>query len=148
VSLETTARAIVDATSYMTLGTADEDGVPWVTPVWYAAVDYREFLWISRPEARHSRNIAVRPQVSIVFWDSHVPIDTGKGVYFSARAEQVTDAAELARGMEIFSRTSQAQGGQAYTADDVGETAPFRLYRAVTSECWIGMSGQRTLVAI
>lgn len=146
--LEETARAIVDATSYMTLGTADEDGVPWVTPVWYAAADYREFLWISRPEARHSYNIAVRPQVSIVFWDSHVPIGTGKGVYVAAGAEQVTDAAEIARGMEIFSRRSESQGGRTYTADDVREPAHLRLYHAVVTEHWLGLNDRRTRVEI
>ena len=30
------ARAIIESNRYMVLGTADEDGVPWVTPVWFA----------------------------------------------------------------------------------------------------------------
>jgi hypothetical protein len=33
--LEAMARAIVDSKRYMTLGTADESGLPWVSPVWY-----------------------------------------------------------------------------------------------------------------
>jgi Pyridoxamine 5'-phosphate oxidase len=146
--LAATSRAVIDATAYMTLGTANEDGVPWVTPVWYAAANYREFFWISRPEARHSRNIAVRPQVSIVFWDSHVAIDTGVGVYASAGAEQVTEGEAVDLGMAIFSRISQAQGGRAYTADDVLGSAQLRLYRALPSEWWIGTEGRRTPVAI
>jgi hypothetical protein len=44
----------------MILGTAEQDGTPWVSPVWFAADAYRECLWISSPGARHSRNIAVR----------------------------------------------------------------------------------------
>ena len=56
------ARRIVDANMYMTLATADADGRPWVSPVWYAPVTYAEFLWVSSPEARHSRNIALRPR--------------------------------------------------------------------------------------
>ncbi len=46
----------------MTLGTADEGGTPWVSPVWYAPDGYTEFLWVSDPEARHSRNLAARAE--------------------------------------------------------------------------------------
>ena len=59
-------RAIVDADAYMTLATADAEGRPRVTTVWFAPVDYREFLWVSDPGTTHSRNVAVRPEVSIV----------------------------------------------------------------------------------
>ena len=41
------ARAIIDANSYMTIGSADESGLPWVSPVWFAPVDRREFFWVS-----------------------------------------------------------------------------------------------------
>ncbi|HWM22686.1 MAG TPA: pyridoxamine 5'-phosphate oxidase family protein, partial [Ilumatobacteraceae bacterium] len=57
------ARAILDANRYMTLATADESGVPWASPVWFASADYRAFFWVSAPGARHSRNLAARPQV-------------------------------------------------------------------------------------
>jgi nitroimidazol reductase NimA-like FMN-containing flavoprotein (pyridoxamine 5'-phosphate oxidase superfamily) len=69
-----TAKAIIDANLYMVLGTADEDGHPWGSPVYYAPVDHREFLWVSWPEILHSRNLFGRPQISIVIFDSSVPI--------------------------------------------------------------------------
>jgi hypothetical protein len=28
---------------FMTIGTTDEEGVPWVSPAWYAPAEYREF---------------------------------------------------------------------------------------------------------
>jgi hypothetical protein len=40
--LNAVARAIIDFNLYMVLGTADESGQPWVTPVYYAAADYIE----------------------------------------------------------------------------------------------------------
>ena len=58
-------RSIIDSNRYLTLGTADESGQPWVSPVWYAAAEYREFFWVSSPDARHSRNLARRPEVAI-----------------------------------------------------------------------------------
>src|SRR5688572_30528963 len=83
------ARTIVDSNMYMVLGTADKSGQPWVSPVYYASAGYKEFYWVSSPEVRHSRNIAIRPQVSIVIFDSKVPIGTGQGVYMSAIAEEL-----------------------------------------------------------
>ncbi len=77
--------SIVDSNRFMTLATADGDGVPWASPVWYAPVEYREFLWVSSPEATHSKSLAVRPQLAIVIFDSH---EAGgwKALYMSAIA--------------------------------------------------------------
>ena len=30
------ARRVIDSNQFITIGTADEEGVPWVAPVWYA----------------------------------------------------------------------------------------------------------------
>ena len=127
------ARAIIDANRYMVLGTADEAGLPWVTPVWFAPNGYREFLWVSDPERRHSWNLAVRPQVSIVIFDSTVPISTGQAVYMSAVAEQVTGS-ELEEGMAIFDQVSEAQGLSVWGLENVLPPARNRLYRATASE--------------
>jgi pyridoxamine 5'-phosphate oxidase-like protein len=127
------ARDIIDSTLYMVLGTADESGRPWASPVYYAVTGYREFYWVSSPGATHSRNIAVRPQVSLVVFNSQVPIGTGQGVYMPAMAEEVTDA-DLGRGIGAFSRRSLVHGGSAWTADDVRGRSPLRLFRATASE--------------
>jgi len=137
VEREAMARDIIDGNSYMTLGTADANGLPWASPVWYAPASYREFFWVSKPGARHSQNIAARPEVGIVIFDSTVPISTGKAVYMAARAEQVTAPDEIDRGMAVFSRRSLDQGGREWTGDDVGPTARLRVYRAMASEQFV-----------
>jgi uncharacterized protein YhbP (UPF0306 family) len=143
------ARTIIEANMYMVLGTADKSGRPWVTPVYYASTGYNEFYWVSSPEARHSRNLTICPQVSIVIFDSQAPIGTGQGVYMSAVAEELTNV-ELARGIEIYSRTSLGHGGHAWKQDDVKLPALYRLYRATVSEHSIldpgGHPDHRTLV--
>jgi nitroimidazol reductase NimA-like FMN-containing flavoprotein (pyridoxamine 5'-phosphate oxidase superfamily) len=131
--LEAITRAMIDANLYMTLGTADPAGRPWVSPVYYAVAEYREFFWVSEPEAKHSRNLAARPELSIVIFDSTVPIDTGQGVYMAGVAEELTGA-ELERRIELFSRRSQEHGGRAWTREDVHPPARLRLYRATVSE--------------
>ena len=128
--LEALARAIIDANLYMTLATADESGRPWASPVYFAVEDYREFIWVSRPESTHSRNLAVRPELAIAIFDSRVPINTGQGVYVSGVAEELTGS-DAERAIEIFSGRSQAHGGEPWTLADVRAPAEFRLYAAI-----------------
>ena len=42
---------------------------------------YDALFWVSSPQARHSRNLAARPQVSIVVFDSQVPVGSAAAVY-------------------------------------------------------------------
>jgi nitroimidazol reductase NimA-like FMN-containing flavoprotein (pyridoxamine 5'-phosphate oxidase superfamily) len=131
-----TAKAIIDANLYMVLGTADERGQPWVSPVYYAPVDYREFIWVSRPETLHSHNLLGRPEISIVIFDSSVPIGTGQGVYMAATAEEVTGD-ERVTAIDVFSRRTLGHGGREWTLEDVEQPAEIRLYRATASAHYI-----------
>jgi nitroimidazol reductase NimA-like FMN-containing flavoprotein (pyridoxamine 5'-phosphate oxidase superfamily) len=133
--LEAIARQVIDANQFMTIATADDLGVPWASPVWYAPVGYREFLWVSAPESRHSRNIAARPQVAIVIFDSH---ETGgwKSVYISATASEVP-AAEVEQGLASYNRKSLECGFREWTPDDVRAPAKHRLFRASASEHFV-----------
>ena len=108
---------------------------PWVSPVWFAPAGYTEFFWVSSPERLHSRNVAARPEVSIVIFDSRVPIGTGQAVYMSARAEEVPRRGRP--GDRDLSRRSAEQGGREWTAEDVRPPAPYRLYRATAGEHWV-----------
>ena len=130
--LAAVAREIIDANRYMTLATADGDGRPWAAPVWYAHQGYTDLFWVSRPGARHSRNLAARPEVGIVIFDSTVPIGTGQAVYVEALAAEVEEA-ERGQAIAVFSRRSQAQGAAGWDLANVTGPAPFRLYRARAS---------------
>jgi nitroimidazol reductase NimA-like FMN-containing flavoprotein (pyridoxamine 5'-phosphate oxidase superfamily) len=125
------AQQIIDANRYMTVATTDAGGGPWASPVWFAHVDYREFFWVSDPDARHSRNLAQRPEAAIVIFDSSVPPDQAEAVYLTATAKPVTD------GIEIFSERSVAQGLPEWTLADVTAPARLRLYKATVTERWV-----------
>ena len=133
--LDALARGIIDDNRYMVLGTADGSGRPWVTPVYFAPEGYRAFYWLSSPERRHSRNVAARPEVSIVVFDSRVAIGQGQAVYMAATAAELTGG-ELERGIETFSRVSQSHGAKAWSLEDA-RTAGLRLYRALVSDHWV-----------
>ena len=142
--LASIARAVIEANSYMTLATADSAGLPWPSPVWYAHSGYRQFFWVSSPAARHSRNLAGRPQAGIVIFDSHVPAGTAQAVYLTATAAATTPD-ELLPGIEVFSARSQALGNRPWSPGEVCAPASLRLYRASVSELFvIDRDDQRT----
>jgi hypothetical protein len=67
-----------------------------------------DFLWVSRPDARHSRNLAGRPELAIVIFDSTVPVGGAEAVYLEALAEELSGA-ERERAIAAFSRRSEVE---------------------------------------
>ena len=130
--LAAVARDIVDSNVYMTLATADRDGQPWPSPVWYAHAGYTEFFWVSRPDARHSRNLAGRPELGIVIFDSTASVGAAQAVYLEAVAEEFTGA-DRDGAIAVYSRRSENLGARQWTSADVIAPAPLRLYRASAS---------------
>lgn len=139
------ARAIIDANLYLVLGTADQAGRPWVSPVYYAPALYREFFWVSRPEATHSRNLSAGRDVSIVIFDSSVPIGTGQGVYMSAVARELAGD-ECAERIGIFSRRSLAHGGHEWTLQDVRRPPSFVYEATAVDQYVLGRDDRRVPV--
>jgi uncharacterized protein YhbP (UPF0306 family) len=137
--LTSIAMNIIDSILYMVLGTANESGQPWASPVYFASEKYREFYWMSSPEVRHSRNIAVRPRVSIVIFDSRVAVGMGQAVYMSAVAEELMGA-DIDRGIQIYNGRFQnptEHGVRTIAAEDVQASGLYRLYRASAQEHWV-----------
>jgi hypothetical protein len=131
-----TLREIIEANRYLVLATADATGRPWSSPVYFAHIDLTEFFWVSSVDVTHSRNIAARPEVGIVVFDSQAAIGAGQGVYMSAVAK-LLDPGEIASGIEAFSRRSVAHGGSEWTSEEVRPRAGLRLYRATAGSHWI-----------
>lgn len=135
----TMAKAIIDSTLYKVLGTADESGGPWVSPVYFTASQYKEFYWISSPETRHSRNIAQRSQISIVIFNSHTPVGKAQAVYMSAAAEDL-NGSDLERCLVIYNGRFPDPARHSVQDTRLEEVCPpglYRLYRAVALEHWV-----------
>ena len=133
-------RRVIDSNSYMALGTTDEVGHPWVSPVWFASEDYDSFHWVSSPEAKHSQNLAARPDIAIAIFNSSVPVGGAEAVYMKGVANELTGV-ELARGLEVYDRVSQEDIGRPWVLNDVQGSSLFRLYRATISEHWALIRG-------
>ena len=125
--LDAYARELLDAHRFVVLGTADGTGLPWVCPVFYALDGPGTLYWVSRPGARHSANVAVRPEVSLVVYDSSKAVGEGGAVYMSGRVA-VADPAELPR----FNADAVRKG-----AYEVRLGEQFLLYRATVTDHWV-----------
>jgi nitroimidazol reductase NimA-like FMN-containing flavoprotein (pyridoxamine 5'-phosphate oxidase superfamily) len=140
------AKLIIEANLYMTLATADREGRPWASPVWFAHEGLTHFVWVSKPEARHSRNLAVRPHVAIVIFDSTAGPGEARAVYVEAEAEQL-EGAEEERSIGVFTARSEALGWPSWSVDDVRPPAALRLYSATASALFVlGANDERVPV--
>jgi nitroimidazol reductase NimA-like FMN-containing flavoprotein (pyridoxamine 5'-phosphate oxidase superfamily) len=136
--LNAMARHVIDANHYMTLATLDPGGRPRLSPVYYTAARYSDFYWVSSPEAQHSRNLAERPEVQIVIFDSTAPVGEGEAVYLAGTVRAIRDDELDAVCPEAFRTTA---GARRLTPDDLRDGA-LRLYVAHTSFCEVHIAGR------
>lgn len=130
------ARGILEATSYVVLATADDEGRPWATPVWFAADGLDRLYWLSWPGTRHSRLIERRPEIALTVFDSTVAPHTGTAFYATARARRCGED-DLDEALRAFNRRSVAEGLDALTRDRVTGDTRLRLYVAELTEAWV-----------
>lgn len=134
------ARQVIDANWYMTLGTTEPDGRPRVSPVYFTHAEYRDFYWVSSPAAHHSANVAGRPEVAIVIFDSTAPVGQGQAVYLAAYAVEVAEADLPRECGRAYARVGA--GAVAFTPADLSGDADLRLYRAHATKYEIHVRGR------
>jgi len=132
------ARTTLARNRFMVLGSVDPSGRPRVSPVWFSLVDHSDAFWLSSPDAHHSRNIEMRPEVSIVVFDSRADPHTGQAVYLDATASRVPDD-------ELAEACAKAFGGVepelSFTPESLADE-PFVLYRARVTAVEIHVRGR------
>lgn len=128
-------RRVIDSNLYMVLATADRDGTPQASPVFYGARDYRELYWVSAPDAVHSVNLAERPEVSIVIFDSTSPVGQGgqNAVYLAATAATVDTEDDVRDGFEVWPGPPE-RGGRVLAPEEVLPPGTYRFYQATITD--------------
>lgn len=129
-----TAEEVLAANSYMTISTADSSGTPWISPVWFA-FDAGAVYWVSYTHRRHSRNIAERPQVAIVVYDSTVTPGDAKAVYMEATAA-LLEGDDRLPALDVYTRREREHGLDPFTLEDIERENGLRLYRAQVTARW------------
>jgi uncharacterized protein YhbP (UPF0306 family) len=126
---------------YLVLGTADAEGRPWATPVFFAADGHHRVLWVSAPDSRHSRNIAVRPDVAITIFDTDAPIGRAEALYLEATAEPVTGDT---RAAALALLNTRLPAKQALGVDDLEPAGSLRVYQAAITRHFVLIRGGDT----
>ena len=140
--LSSRAVAVVDANRFLVLGTVDDDGRPRTSPVYFTHADHREFYWVSSSDSHHSRNLAARPRISFVVFDSSVtPAESPQAVYVDADAAEVPEADLAAHCARAFAHPRGDDGARAFTPEELSGDAPIRLYRAVATRHQVHVRG-------
>lgn len=130
------ARAVLEATTYAVLATADDSGTPWATPVWFAHDGLDRIYWLSWPGSRHSVLIDQRPEIALTVFDSTAAPYEGTAFYATARAQQCAEAT-LDEGLGILNRRLVAQGLGEVTQERITGDSRLRLYVATILEAWV-----------
>ena len=143
------AHDVLAHTAYVVLATADADGNPWATPVWFAHEGLDRVFWVSWPGSRHSELLEARPAVALTVFDSTATPGEGTAFYATATARRVPDD-QLDEGLEVYNAESKAQGLDGFTRERLNGEARLRLYVAEITEAWVldqdAQHDQRTAV--
>jgi nitroimidazol reductase NimA-like FMN-containing flavoprotein (pyridoxamine 5'-phosphate oxidase superfamily) len=132
-SLRETAARLLAKNRYVVLATADEAGAPWASPVWFAHRGVTTIVWVSSPDARHSRALAADPRIAVTVFDSSVVPGHGTAFYGRGTARMSADA-DLVDHLETFNAEADRQGLPPWDADRVTAPARHRLYVATLEE--------------
>ena len=136
INIAAHATQLLETNSYVVLATADADGRPWVTPVWFAPDGLERLYWLSWPGSRHSELIERRADVAVTIFDSTVAPYNGAAFYATAVAGQCRDE-QIDAALTFVNRRSASQGLDPMTRDRVTGPARLRLYVAEYTDRWV-----------
>jgi uncharacterized protein YhbP (UPF0306 family) len=95
------ARRIISTNNYLCLATCDQDGNPWVAPLYYAFDDDYNFYFVSAADAVHTTHIVKNRRVAFAIYDSRDPVGEGDGVQIEAEAH-IAKITELPHVLAVY----------------------------------------------
>src|SRR6266550_9239818 len=122
--LRAIARRLLDAAPLCAIATVSPGGRAHINTAYFAWGPDFEVVWLSAPEARHSRNVRANPSVAVA-------------VFRSTQRWGESD-----RGIQLFGRARELRGRSALEAERLyakrfkayeSDTAAYRFYRLRTS---------------
>lgn len=130
------AIAILDACRYCTLSTVSPDGIPWGSPIFFAADTGINVYWSSSTVSQHSRNLAQSSgQATITMYVAYDKPGQTEGLYFRGHGEAIEDKAQATQILPLM----MAKSGRLLTrtASDYLEPSLRRFYQFTPEAVWI-----------
>ena len=118
------ARRLLDASTLCAIATVSSGGRAHINTAYFAWGSAFEIVWLSAPEARHSRNVRANPSTAVA-------------VFRSTQSWGGSD-----RGIQLFGRARELRGRGALEAETLyaarfraydGDLTAYRLYRLRTT---------------
>ncbi|HWC22264.1 MAG TPA: pyridoxamine 5'-phosphate oxidase family protein [Flexivirga sp.] len=132
---------ILGSIRYLVLGTADADGNPWTSPVFFALLDRERVCWVSSPQSRHSRNIAEHPAIAITVFDSTVAVGSAEAAYFDATAAALPQD-EVPGALAALN--ARLPAGKELDTEDLEPAGPLVAYAATLRRRYVLVRGGST----
>lgn len=118
----------------MVVASASKDGIPWVSPVFFAYDADYNLYWISYKLADHSELLRANPKASIVIFDSSAQEGDGDGVYFQCDVEELSDEAEISKAMNVLDSRVEKDEFRIKKIQDVTGDGVWRIYKAIPNK--------------
>lgn len=133
---------LIFESSFMTLATADGDGVPWASPVEFVCDEGLRFYWHSVIDARHSKNVRARAFAAFSIYDStYVAMDGQPIALYGEGAVEEFHRSDLEELLPSFERwISWRDAGRTTPrqrrGDPTDHDSPWRVYRLSPAELY------------
>lgn len=115
----------------MTIATSDENGIPWVAPLFYAVDDSYNFYFISQLSSLHSKHILKNPNVAFAIFDSHQEEGGGNGVQGSGKVSLLYEG-ELSEAFKWYKTAFIEMKPESFKGE-----APYRFFKLVPEHFYI-----------
>ncbi len=145
INLKQTARNILTDNQYMTLGTVNPDGKPWVSPVVYFYDKKWNLYFMSLPGSRHCQNILENNILAVAIFDSHQDLGQGVGLQIEAEA-RVAPISETVKVLK-YSILRKWPYGLASTIKDTRRFMKlynYRFYKITPTKIWLNDPRKKT----
>lgn len=115
----------MDTAREMQIATVSGDQ-PWICTVYFFMDNAHNIYWISKPERRHSQEIAKNPKVAGSVTEGNVYGQPIRGVQFEGLAKEITDPKEVALHISAYEQRFHRPG---LGREIVGGSNPHHLFR-------------------
>ncbi len=129
---EQKAESILFHNKYMVVSTSDGEGNPWGAVVFYVFDEKYNFYFLSAMDSLHAKNAMETHKVSLVIFDSTVPLGSYDEVQVEGKISAISGP-ELKKAIDLYCKKlfpgSTVPSTERYKPSDYGEGAEFRFFR-------------------
>ncbi|WP_461534908.1 pyridoxamine 5'-phosphate oxidase family protein [Spongorhabdus nitratireducens] len=124
---------LLETNHYCVLATANSEGEPWNTPLFYAFDHNWQLYWISSTDCHHSRLLAENPKASAVIYEPPGVSHETSALYLSGTAA-ICEGAEIEQALEFYLQRTGL--GISRNADDYQGDSPCRFWKLSPEKAW------------